>query len=331
MLNEVLPALQSRIGQGTNLNIPERYLFASELEPPAMVEVLVKSLQDFMVEQVDERVAHVAVVLSYQNGYVEVERQVQEVVALFERFVDFVGQHGQCVSVRDIFYHHRRAPVLLDRIIVYVKQSEAIALPVPEISSAALEVVLILFFKGAVEGERLDRHHQVSSVVVAVPGGDVAATKYCPLRAHTALVATVWALPNVDFGDFIKFQLQVFFGWSDRVLSPQRRNALLFDAADDLVHDGFGHVGGLAALLLACLRTEFNGLLNKCSLRLSFLASGMRLSRVCGRPHSYGRLDSGGSFLIGFDGSHADETLDVLQDFLIDFKPTLQLFLRLGH
>lgn len=55
----------------------------------------------------------------------------------------------------------------------------------------------------------LNWNHQITAIVIVVACCNVATAKYCPLGADVAFVAVIWALPDVDVGDLLEFELIV--------------------------------------------------------------------------------------------------------------------------
>mmetsp|Transcript_9446 Transcript_9446/g.30833 ORF Transcript_9446/g.30833 Transcript_9446/m.30833 type:complete len:366 (-) Transcript_9446:91-1188(-) len=89
-----LPALDARVGDGADLA-------GAEAVPAAAVELAVEACDVLGVDEVNERVAHVALVL-------EVDRQIKKVVAALELDVDLVQDRLLGVLVRDVPHHQRR-------------------------------------------------------------------------------------------------------------------------------------------------------------------------------------------------------------------------------
>lgn len=63
MFNQAILALKSCICQGTDLHKKGVYLDTSELQPLFVVKVLVECLETGCVEEIDEGIAHIAVIL----------------------------------------------------------------------------------------------------------------------------------------------------------------------------------------------------------------------------------------------------------------------------
>ncbi|TYZ61020.1 hypothetical protein PybrP1_009600 [[Pythium] brassicae (nom. inval.)] len=99
-------------------------LLAVKVRPLLRVELLVERHNGRGLDEVDERVAHVALVL-------EVDREVEEVVAPAVPRVDLCEQHLLRVLVRDVAHHERRALVGARRHAVNREAELADALVVP--------------------------------------------------------------------------------------------------------------------------------------------------------------------------------------------------------
>ena len=100
-------ALDSAVGDFANL-------FRVEALPRLSVEVFVERKDENWIYEVDECIAHVAVVL-------EVDRQVEEVVALGVLPVDLLEEHLLGIFVRDVFDHDSGAAVFAAQDGVQVK------------------------------------------------------------------------------------------------------------------------------------------------------------------------------------------------------------------
>lgn len=73
MLDEGVQPLQTRIGQGADLNRRKEYLFTLELAPTFALEAQIKFLQAYQIQEIDEPVPYIAVIL-------DIARQVKEIV-----------------------------------------------------------------------------------------------------------------------------------------------------------------------------------------------------------------------------------------------------------
>jgi len=75
------------------------YLLASELRPSFALEKFVEFSQELCADEVDEAVAHVALVF-------DIAREIKKIISVGQVKVDFLSEFLYCVFVRNISYHH---------------------------------------------------------------------------------------------------------------------------------------------------------------------------------------------------------------------------------
>lgn len=85
----------------------EEYLFTTEAGPLLALKALVESLKAISGEEIDEAIAHIALVL-------DVARQVQEIVRVTELLINLLRQFTNSVLVGDVSDHHCGAGIVVD-------------------------------------------------------------------------------------------------------------------------------------------------------------------------------------------------------------------------
>jgi hypothetical protein len=95
----------------------ESYFFASELGPLVIVESEVKVSQITGFKEVDKPVTDIAQILDKKHFYVEITRQIQEIVSVGKVPINLFREIADRVLVGNVSDHNRGARVVADDIL----------------------------------------------------------------------------------------------------------------------------------------------------------------------------------------------------------------------